>query len=150
MVLTMLGARCGSFALALVSLSSALLCNGISFISVSSFKARFSLSFLPAFLPFFIPSLNSIRVLQVICAKTIDLTPNFSGWQLVEKKPDKQKTETCSVLPSIFVFLGPHRWHMEVPRLRVYSSQQCWMLIPLSEARDQTHVCMGTSWVCNC
>ena len=72
-----------------------------------------------------------------------------------------------------FVFMGPHLQHMEVPRLcsnRSYScqptlrpqqlpdlsrihdlhycSQQCWILNPLSGARDQTLVLMDTSWVC--
>ena len=63
----------------------------------------------------------------------------------------------CFVLS--FIFLGPHLWHMEVPRLGVklefylpatatamwnlshvcdlhHSSWQCWVLNPLSEARD--------------
>ena len=69
-------------------------------------------------------------------------------------------------------FLGPHPWHMEVPRLRFklelqlpayttgtatwvpslvcdlhHSSQQCWILNPLSEAGDHTHVLMDSSWV---
>ena len=71
------------------------------------------------------------------------------------------------------IFLGPHPWHMEVPRLGVklelqlpayatatttpdpscvcdlhYSSQQYQILDPLSEARDWTHVLMDTSRVC--
>ena len=72
-----------------------------------------------------------------------------------------------------FVFLGPHPWHMEVPRLGVYlelqllayatatampdpshicnshhSSQQHRMLNPLSKARDQTHNLMVPSGIC--
>ena len=73
-----------------------------------------------------------------------------------------------------FLFLQPHLQHMEVPGLRVeselqlqvyttaipmpdpgcicdicYSSQQCWIINPLSEARDQTCNFMETSWVLN-
>ena len=69
-------------------------------------------------------------------------------------------------------FLGPHLWHMEVPRLRVelelqlpayitasampdlsrvydqhHSSWQHQILNPLSEARDGTHSLMVTSWI---
>ena len=71
-----------------------------------------------------------------------------------------------------FFFLGPHPWHVEVPRIAVnravaaglhhsriatldrshgcdlhHSSWQCWILDPLSEARDQTRVLTDTSWV---
>ena len=71
----------------------------------------------------------------------------------------------------LFVFLGPYLQHMRVPRLwvesdlqlpayttaratpdpnRVYnlhhSSQQCWILNPLSKARDWTCVLMDTVW----
>ena len=74
-----------------------------------------------------------------------------------------------------FVFLGPHLWHMGVPRLVAewelqllahstatamwdlshvcdlsYSSWQCWILNPLSETRDQTHILMDTSQVHYC
>ena len=70
------------------------------------------------------------------------------------------------------VFLGPHPQHMEVPRLGVeselqlpayttatagwdlsricklhHSSQQCWILNPLSKAWDQTCVLMDTSLI---
>ena len=71
-----------------------------------------------------------------------------------------------------FLFLGLHPWQMEVPRLGVqmelqllayttatatrdpscicdihHSSQQRQIPDPLSEARDQTHILMGTSWI---
>ena len=70
----------------------------------------------------------------------------------------------------IFGFLGLHPRHMEVPRLGVklklsayttatamwdlscvfnlhHSSQHHRILNPLSEARDQTHILIDTSWV---
>jgi len=72
----------------------------------------------------------------------------------------------------LLLFLGLHPRHMEVPRLEVelelllptiaaatatwdpshifdlhHSSQQCWILKPLSEARDQTCILLDTSWV---
>ena len=71
-----------------------------------------------------------------------------------------------------FPFLGPLLRHMEVPRLGVqselkppaytrarakwnlshvcnlhHSSQQCWILNPLSEARDRTRSLMVPSWI---
>ena len=71
-------------------------------------------------------------------------------------------------------FLAPHPQHMEVPRLGVElelqlpahttataapdsrcicdlwcSLQQCWILNPLSEARNRTSTLMDTSWVLN-
>ena len=70
------------------------------------------------------------------------------------------------------VFLGPHLRHMELPRLGVelelqllayttvtatqdpsyicdlyHSSQQCWILNPLSEVRERTCILMGKSWI---
>ena len=68
----------------------------------------------------------------------------------------------------IFGFLGPHLWHMEVPRLGVesevqlpatatwdlnpvcdlyHSSQECQILNPLSKSRDQTRILMYASRV---
>ena len=71
-----------------------------------------------------------------------------------------------------FVFLGTHPRHMEIPKLGVESelqlpafatatatpdpshicnlhrsSWQCWILNPLSEARDQTPNLMVPSWI---
>ena len=71
-----------------------------------------------------------------------------------------------------FVFLGPQRWHMEIPRIGVkselqlpayttatamqdlshvcdlhHSTRQCQIPNSLIEARDQTHVLMGASQV---
>ena len=60
-----------------------------------------------------------------------------------------------------FFFLGPHLWHMEFPRLGAPSLHhsnsnatakphlQHWILNPLNEARDQTHIIMDTNWVHN-
>jgi len=84
---------------------------------------------------------------------------NISEWQM---------DHHVSICIYKFIFLGPCPWHMEAPRLRfkselqlsayaiatatsdpsrIHSSWQCWILNPLSEARDQTRVLMGTSWV---
>ena len=73
-----------------------------------------------------------------------------------------------------FVFLQPHLWHMEVPRLGVelelwlltyatatatpnlscifdlhHSSRQHGIFNPLIEGRDRNHILMDTSRVCN-
>ena len=74
-------------------------------------------------------------------------------------------------LSLFFCILGPHAWHMEVPRLGVklglrllvytatiarhicnlqHSSQQHWILNPLSKARDQTYILMVPSQVHFC
>ena len=75
----------------------------------------------------------------------------------------------------LFLYLGPHLWHMEVPRLGVeselqlmayatttampdpsricdldYSSWQCQILNPQSKAKDWTHTLMDISWVHYC
>ena len=75
----------------------------------------------------------------------------------------------------LFCFLGLYQRHTEVPRLRVeselqllahvtatatpdlsclcdlhHSSRQCWILNPLSEARDRTRILMVTSQVRYC
>ena len=76
----------------------------------------------------------------------------------------------CFVL---FCSLGPHPWHVEVPRLGVqselqllsfatatatsetscichlyHSLRQCWILKPLSRAGDRTRNLMVPSWIC--
>jgi len=90
--------------------------------------------------------------------------------------------EICSFLKKFICtcvvcmyFLGPHLWHMEVPRLGVelelqlpaystptatrdlshicdlhHSSHQCRILNSLSEARDRTCILMDTSRVHHC
>ena len=54
---------------------------------------------------------------------------------------------SCVCVLCFFAFLGPHLWHLEVPRLGVESElqlpQQCRIFNPLSEARDGTHILMG-------
>ena len=74
-----------------------------------------------------------------------------------------------------FCFLGPHLWHVGVPRLGAeselplpayttatatpdlshvcdlqHSSQQHWIPNPLSEAKDLTHILIDTSHTCFC
>ena len=73
----------------------------------------------------------------------------------------------------LFCFLGPHPWHMEVPRRGVqseiqlpayatatamwdpscvcdlhHSSWQCQILNPLIEVRDQPHNLILPGWIC--
>ena len=51
----------------------------------------------------------------------------------------------------IYLFLGLHSRHMAVPRLetklelQLPASRRGWILNPLSEARDRTHILMDTS-----
>ena len=84
----------------------------------------------------------------------------------------KKKSTLLSCSFFFFFLLGPHQWHMEVPRLGVQSEWQLqayttamwdlscicnlhcslwqrWILNPLSEARDQTCILMDTSWALN-
>ena len=74
------------------------------------------------------------------------------------------------ILLLLFYFLGLHLWHKEVPKLEVeselqllayvtatldlshvcnlhHSSQQHWILDPLSKARDQTRILMDTNQI---
>ena len=76
---------------------------------------------------------------------------------------------------ALLCFLGLHPWHREIPRLGVqlelllpayttatamqdlscicnlhHSSWQCWILNPLNEARDRTHILMDTSQIHFC
>ena len=104
------------------------------------------------------------------------VTPPVSsrGKALIPQGSSLDDTHTlfCSVLFCYFCFLGPHLWHMEVPRLGVqseiqppvyttatamqdssricdlhHSSQQHWILNPLREARDRTHNLMAPSQI---
>ena len=84
-------------------------------------------------------------------------------------------TSFCYIKFFLFVFLGPHSWHMEVPRLGVkselyllayttaiatlalnhvcdlhQSSRQCWILKPLNKAGDWTCILMDASQFCFC
>ena len=80
-----------------------------------------------------------------------------------------------SVISSLLFFLGLHLRHIDVPRLGVeselklrtrsqpqaktselhlgtmsqLSGRQLWILNPLSEAREQTHILVDTCWVLN-
>ena len=87
----------------------------------------------------------------------------------------QEKFVERAIFFSFFVFLGPRPLHMEVPRLEVeselqlpayttatatqdpsricdlhHSSQQRWVLNPLSQARDRTCVLMDVSQICFC
>ena len=100
-------------------------------------------------------------------------TPRNSGWSRMWPGHGGFFSFLLFLLLFLFLFfLGPHLWHMEVPRLKVeselqlpaytaaaamqdpslicdlhHSSWQHCILNPLSKARDQTHILMVTSWV---
>ena len=94
-----------------------------------------------------------------------------------KKKRNRSLSFKYSSVNLTFFFFSPglHTWHMEVPRLGVkleprmpayatatamqdpshicslhHSSWQCWILNPLSEARNQTSTLMETSRVYFC
>ena len=111
----------------------------------------------------------------VLCLSDITRVPCSPLLPLaVFREPKFSIPRTLAILFFFFfVFLGPHLWPMEVPRLRVelelqlpvytratatrdpsrvcdlhHSSRQRQILHPLSEARDGTHSLMDTSRVC--
>ena len=47
----------------------------------------------------------------------------------------------CCCCFLIFCFLGPHPWHVEVPRLGVKSEQQPPVYTTATATRDTSHVC---------
>ena len=98
---------------------------------------------------------------------------NQSIQMAFQKSYHKSSFPELFVYLFIYVILGPHLQHVEVPRLGVaselqvpayttatatpvlnhicnlhWSSWQCQILNPLSEARDQTHILTDTSWLC--
>jgi len=98
---------------------------------------------------------------------------NVSSVQLVNSRESAILFSVVQGMFEIFCFLGLHPQHMELPRLGVHlelqllayttttavpdpscvcdlhrSSQQCQVLNPLSEARDQTHNLMVPSRIC--
>ena len=88
---------------------------------------------------------------------------------------EKENMEPTDFLSLFLALLGPHLRHMKSPRLGVkselylmayttatamwdpshvcnlyHSSQQRWILNPISQARDQTHILMDTSQIHYC
>ena len=111
---------------------------------------------------------EQLNILVVLTSSFCALIAFFSGpWIMAQRV-------TLISLYFFFCFLGPHWWHMEVPRLGVkselqllpayntatatsdsvliydlhHSSGQLWILNPLMEARDRTCVLMVPSWIC--
>ena len=89
----------------------------------------------------------------------------------IDYKAIKWKDVEDSMYVCLFVFLGPHLGHMEIPRLGVllelqllayataiepqlwpthYSLQQHWILNPLRKPRNWTHNLMIPSWIHFC
>ena len=99
-------------------------------------------------------------------------------WPVAAFAPKLESNSCDSMKPNVFfffffVFLGPHPWQMDIPRLGVeselqllayttttatqdpshvcdlhQSSPQRWILSPRSEARDRTHDFMVPSRMC--
>ena len=82
-----------------------------------------------------------------------------------------KKTKIFYFIYFLFLFLGPHLWHVEIPKRGVelelqllayttatatwylsfiydqhHSSQQCQIPNPPEQGRDQTHILIDTSW----
>ena len=107
---------------------------------------------------------------RTLCVQTI-LREGKTSW----KQASIHSSARCPIFfffSLSFVLLGPHQWHMEVPRLRVqselqlpayttamaipdlsricdlhHSSWQRWILNPLSETRNRTRNLMVPSWI---
>ena len=104
--------------------------------------------------------------------------PSFSGFPFLLLTPAPSSLSPDPVLKNLtpillfifFAFLGPHPWHMEVPRQGVelelqlpayttatatqdpscicnlhHSLWQCWVLNPLNEAWDRTRILMNAN-----
>ena len=111
------------------------------------------------------------------CANTDMFLKFYKLTLLIHKMKIKNNVSQrlVSMMTLFFFFLGLHLQLMEVPRLGVESElrleayttetatpdlscicdlqcslQQCWILNPMSEARDQTHILIvDTNWVLN-
>ena len=112
------------------------------------------------------PGCQVLRVPKLTCGDFIHLVRNWFILILFK---------LIKIFYFIFVFLGPHLRHMEVPRLGVSSELllpaytttiatrdpscvcdpyhslwqwQRWIFNPLSKARDRTYNLIDTSWIC--
>ena len=115
--------------------------------------------------------LSLTRFLKIDINK-VSLWPQKGELQINNKSKTGKGTKLWRVKNTLFFFLGPHLWHMEVHELEVelelqlpaYTTatvtrdpncicnlclQQCQILNPLREARDQTCILMDTSRVLN-
>ena len=105
--------------------------------------------------------------------KSLGSQDHLRSWAILKSLEILEAECKQKIFPFIpFAFLGPHLCHMEVPGLGVewelqlqayttvtamwgptricnlyHSSWQCWILNPLSRARDRTQVLMDTSRV---
>ena len=131
----------------------------------TGFRGQYSHSFYPILEDNFFSCLYA-WCLDCLRLNTIPLLP-----QIVF--PHSYVIFVLGSLTFLFFFLGPHPWHMEVPRLGVklelqlpayiaatatrdpshvcdlhHRSWQHWILNSLSKARDPTYYLMDTSWFC--
>ena len=107
------------------------------------------------------------------CAPKIQKDQGQKYFILMRKMKNAEYMKLGKLFFVLFFFLGPHPWHMEIPRLGVqlelqlpayttatatpdptricdlhHSSRQSWILNPLSKAWDRTCILMDTSQIC--
>ena len=100
---------------------------------------------------------NTVSFNQLHWGLNLCLHSDLSYCSQILNPLHRSRNSLCPFFDWIGFFLWPPLWHMEVLSLGVQSCS-CWPVAyrhrnagskPLSEAKDQTHILMGTSWGLN-